>query len=115
MADWPATLPQNFQVQGYQETGADNLLRTSMEVGPDKLRQRTTSNVRTVVGTMWLTPDQYTEFRTFYEVTHKFGSLTFTKDDQHGVNRTWRFAAPPVYSTVGPENWQVRLSLEEMP
>lgn len=115
MAVWPATLPQNFQVQGYSESGADNILRTTMDVGPDKLRRRTTSNVRRVTGSMWLTPAQYTELRTFFEVTHQFGALTFTKDDEHGINRTWRFISPPVYSTVGPENWQVRLQLEEMP
>jgi hypothetical protein len=115
MAAWSGTLPQNFQVQGYVETGAENTIRTRMEVGPDKVRKRTTSDVRTVVGNMWLTPAQYTELRTFYEVTHEYGALSFTKDDEHGISRTWRFVSPPIYSTNGPENWQVRLSIEEMP
>ncbi len=115
MAAWPGTLPQNFQVSGYAERGADNIIRTTMDVGPDKVRQRTVSNVRTVKGTMWLTPAQYTELRTFFEVTHQYGALTFTKDDEHGINRTWRFVTPPVYNTLGPENWQVKLDLEEMP
>jgi hypothetical protein len=115
MAAWSGTLPQNFQVPGYSETGAENTLRTRMDVGPSKVRKRTTSNVRTVTGLMWLTPAQYTELRTFYEVTHEYGALTFTKDDEHGINRTWRFVKPPVYTTLGPENWQVRLELEEMP
>lgn len=115
MAAWTGTLPQNFQVQGYSEVGADNTIRTKMEVGPNKIRKRTTSNVRIVSGTMWLTPAQYTELRDFYENIHEYGSLSFTKDDEHGINRTWRFVNPPVYSTVGPENWQVKLQIEEMP
>jgi len=114
MAAWPGTLPQNFQVSGYSESDAINTIRTSMDVGPDKVRKRTTSNIRQVTGDMWLTPAQYTIMRDFY-IAHEYGSLTFTKVDEHSVSRTWRFVDPPMYSTVGPENWQVRLKLEEMP
>ncbi len=115
MAAWPGTLPQNFQVSGYSERGANNIIRTKMDIGPDKVRQRTVSNVRTVQGDMWLTVAQYTIMRTFFEDDHDYGALTFTKDDEHNINRTWRFISPPIYTTIGPENWQVRLELEEMP
>jgi len=115
MAAWPGTLPDFFQVGGYTETGAENTIRTQMDVGPDKIRRRTVTDTRTVVGSMWLTPSQYTELKTFYEITHAYGSLPFTMDDAHGVNQTWRFLSPPVYTTLGPENWQVRLNIEEMP
>lgn len=115
MAAWPGTLPQNFQIQGYTETGAQNTVRTKMEVGPDKVRKRTTSEVRVVQGNMWLTAAQYTIMRTFYETDHNFGADTFTKDDEHAINRTWRFVDPPVYTTIGANTWQVRLKIEEMP
>jgi len=115
MAAWSGTLPEFFQQSGFVEIGADNLIRTKMDVGPAKVRRRTITNVRTVSGNMWLTTAQYNELVTFYEVTHNFGADTFTMDDAHGVNQTWRFVTPPRYTTVGPDNWQVKLSLEQMP
>jgi len=115
MAAWPGTLPDFFQVGGYTEKGADNLIRTNMDVGPAKVRRRTVTNIRSIVGNMWLTSAQYTAMKTFFEVTQAYGSLTFTMDDAHAVNQTWRFVKPPVYTTVGPNNWQVKLDLEEMP
>lgn len=115
MAAWPSTLPDFFQVGGYSEKGVDNTLRSKMDVGPDKLRRRTITNVRNVIGNMWLTDSQYDDMVTFYETTQNYGADSFTMDDAHAVNKTWRFVGPPSYSTVGPNNWQVRLTLEEMP
>ncbi len=115
MAAWPATLPDFFQVGGFQETGADNIIRSKMDVGPDKLRKRTTTSTRKHAGNMWLTDAQYTILKTFFEDDHDYGALSFTMDDAHAVNQTFRFLRPPVYTTVGPNNWQVRLELEEMP
>lgn len=115
MAVWPVTLPEYWQVSGFKETGADNTIRTRMDVGPAKVRRRTATNIRTVSGRMWLTNAQYTIMRTFYETDTLYGSDTFTMDDVHGTNRTWRFTKPPEYTTVGPNNWQVTLNLEEMP
>lgn len=115
MAAWPGTLPQNFQTSGYQETGANNTIRTQMEVGPDKVRKRTSSDVRTVTGRMYITGAQYTIMRDFYENLHEYGALSFTKDDEHGTNRTWRFVKPPAYTHIGADNWWVRLEIEELP
>jgi len=115
MAAWPVDLPEFFRVASYSETSADNLIRTKMDVGPAKVRRRTGTNVRRVSGSMWLTPTQYTSMETFFNVTQDHGATTFTMDDAHGINQTWRFVSPPSYTTVGPENWQVRLNLEQMP
>jgi hypothetical protein len=115
MAAWPGTLPEFFQVGGFVEIGADNVIRSPMDVGPDKLRLRTTASTRRHTGNMWLTTAQYTALRTFFETTQSYGALSFTMDDAHGVNKTFRFLNPPRYNTVGPNNWQVKLDLEEMP
>lgn len=115
MAAWPGTLPDFFQVGGYSEKGPDNIIRTTMDVGPDKLRRRTVTNIRSIVGNMWLTNSQYDDMVTFFETTQLYGAISFTMDDAHGVNKTWRFVDSPVYTTIGPDNWQVRLSLEELP
>ena len=115
MAAWPGTLPTIFQVQGFKEDGADNLIRSSMDVGPAKVRRRTTTNVRNHAGSMWLTDTQYSALRTFFETTVSYGSQSFTMDDVHGTNRDFRFVKPPEYSSIGPGYWEVKLSLEELP
>jgi len=112
---WPNTLPNFFQVKGFIETGAVNAIRSTMDVGPDKLRRRTTTGIRNHVGNMWLTTTQYTTLRTFFEDTISFGVISFTMNDAHGTNRTFRFIRPPRYTTIGPDNWQVKLELEELP
>lgn len=115
MAAWPGTLPDFFQVDGYTEEGANNLIRSNMDVGPAKVRRRTTANIRSVTGRMWITAAQYTILRDYFEVTQAYGSLTFTMDDARGTNRTWRFVKPPRYTPNGPLEWIVQLTLEEMP
>lgn len=115
MATYPASLPTTFQVDGYRETDSDNTIRTSMDVGPDKIRRRTTANSRIVVGTMWLTQTQYTTFRAFFETDTSYGTDTFDFTDVHGVLRTYRFYKPPQYEPNGPINWKVKLEWEELP
>lgn len=115
MAAWPGTLPDFFQVAGFVEIGANNIIRSAVDVGPEKVRRRTITNVRRHTGSMWLTAAQYTILRDFFENTHEYGALSFTMDDAHGTNRTFRFIVPPRYTTVGPNNWQVKLDLEELP
>lgn len=112
---WPVSIPENFQVGGYSETEADNTIRTTMSVGPDKIRRRTTANVRMVSGVFWLTTTQYNTLRNFFENTVSYGTVPFIKSDAHGVNRLFRFSRPPVYTPNGPNNWLVKVELEEMP
>ena len=112
---YPGTLPTNFQVQGYKETGANNQIRTSMDVGPDKVRRRTTANVRVVVGSFFLTPAQYTTFKSFYEVDTAYGVLPHDFTDPHGNTNEYRFTKPPVYIPNGNVEWQVQVEWEELP
>lgn len=112
---YPSSLPTNFQTQGYKETGADNQLRSNMDVGPAKVRRRTTTQVRTIVGSFFLTPAQYATFKTFYETDTAYGTLPFDFTDPHGNANEYRFVSPPVYTPNGNVEWQVQVNWEEMP
>ena len=43
MASWPASLPQNLNVQGFSYTQQDQVVRTEMDAGPAFRRRRFTA------------------------------------------------------------------------
>ena len=115
-ATWPATLPTTLSENGFSETPPDSLIRSSMSVGPAKVRQRTTSGVRTISGMMVLTSTQTGTLDTFYVTTLAGGSLTFNFDHPRtSVTEEMRFTAPPTYTPLGGDYWQADLSWEILP
>lgn len=74
---WPADLPQNILAQGYKGELPNNLLRTSMDVGPAQIRRRGTVAVEPVTGNILVTPAELATLKTFYETTLLDGSLRF--------------------------------------
>lgn len=66
MASWPTTLPSP-QLSGYSLTPLDKTVRTNMEVGAARARQRTfTRNDN--LGVSWqMTDAQYTAFRAWFD------------------------------------------------
>ena len=117
MPAWPSTLPQLFQLSGYEETESDNIIRTPMDKGPPKVRRRGSDAPRLLTANMWLDGTQYSIFRDFVRNTLKDRSLTIDSglNDAHGVERTWRIVRPPKYLPLGNDNWRVTLELEELP
>jgi hypothetical protein len=51
----------------FQEAPPNNLLRSPMDVGPAKVRRRTTANVRVIGMTYMLNSDQMVTLDSFYE------------------------------------------------
>lgn len=79
MADvvWPASLPQEPLLAGEQQDLGEQVIRTPMDVGPDKVRSRTTAGVDTFSIGLWLDADQYVAFLTFYRTSINGGALAF--------------------------------------
>lgn len=118
---WPTQLPWTVQLRGYQESLPKTIIRTQMEVGPDKLRRRVTANVRLIRCIVALRMDQVALLDTFFEVTTKGGALQFAwykslKWPTHiGTEGWWRFISPPTYQARGGGFWDAQLELEAMP
>jgi hypothetical protein len=118
MPTWPVSLPAAPMVQGLKESVPNTVIRTPMETGPPKLRQRFTAGVRPLTLPFLLTKAQVATLDTFYVTTLKGGSLTFD-----GLNHprtgaavsTWAFVKPPEYTPLGPDAWQTQLELEIRP
>ncbi len=116
MATWPASLPQYVLVEGYSEAPPQNTIRTSMDVGPPKMRRRSTAAVRPITGNQHMNKTQVAALDTFYVTTLNSGVDQF--DWVHPRTQSavdFRFTAPPQYESLGGTAWMVTLSLEVMP
>lgn len=116
VSTWPAALPQLLERNSYEEEFANNAMRTATDIGPKKIRRRTTANPRKVSGAIYLNPTQLGTFETFYETTLIDGTLRFNwVDPRDGTTAVeMLFAAPPKVRSIGYD-YQVTMQLEIMP
>lgn len=115
MAVWPSTLPAPF-LSSLQETPPNNVIRSSMDVGPAKVRRRTTANVRNLSFNLMLTPAQVEILDEFYLDDVSGGVLEF--DYEHprtGQSVSARFTEPPQYQEREGVVYSVSVSLEILP
>lgn len=116
MPAWPATLPASPLVNGFSESAPNTSLRTEMDQGPAKIRQRTTAAVRNITARFVLNNAQVADLETFFTTTLAGGSLGF--DFTHprtGVLETARFVTPPDYLPLGNGYYRVLAELELLP
>jgi hypothetical protein len=127
---WPATLPKAPTVARYAETLPDLSIRSQVEAGPAKVRQRITANVAPVEIELKLTGAQVVILRTFWTTTTAGGSLAFQWiDHATGADADYRFISPPQLRPLSPripggplggspggaEYWSATFQLERMP
>lgn len=79
--DWPASLPQQFSSNGYQDAFADNRYNTNPELGPALIRSRVTSMPRRLTGVMIMNKTQLDRLRQFWKVDTLDGKLPFLFPD----------------------------------
>ncbi len=114
MSDWPSELV--ITRNGFRESPPNNTSRTNMDVGPDKLRRRSTAAIRPVSFNLFLTTAQVAVLDTFYVDTTNSGSVPF--DFIHprtGATVSARFVSPPDYGVQDGDTWTVPISLEILP
>lgn len=112
MAAWPSILPQGF-LRGFTVKVRNSVLRTQMDVGPDKVRRRVTYTAEDVTGQLMCTEAQAQALDLFYRETTRSGTERFTINAPHfGLPREARFLEPPEMSWVGGNLYQCKLSLE---
>lgn len=118
MPAWPGTLPDEPLLAGYGERPPATGLRTAMDAGPAKQRNRFTAGVRKFRFTLDLTRDQVAAFDTFFNVTLEGGTMAFTWIHPRTLAAvSFRFDAtkPPEYIPVSQQDWRIPLELEILP
>lgn len=116
MADWPDTLPQYVDQDGYTQTIKNPLIRTDMEAGPAKVRLRYTAIPEEFNISLVMTKTQFVDtFITFFKRDIHYGADIFTW--RHPVTRglsNCRFTS--MYSAVPHGlDFKVTISMEILP
>lgn len=108
---WPPDLPQCFLRASYGIQPLDNVLRSEMDVGPPKMRRRSTLNVVQVSASMWFTQAQRRSFQIYYRTVILEGTVPFVLDDPDGISQQYYMAAPP---SLVPEGlgWRCDMKLQ---
>jgi hypothetical protein len=123
MATWPASLPQTLLVEGLTRTRQPGRIRSDMDTGPAKQRNRFTATAKYFESAQLnLTGAQLTTFETFYVTTLGNGAASFTWIDPiTDASATLRFKGEPEASLLRPDAtpdnrlYRVALPLEVMP
>lgn len=120
MSAWPVGLPQTPIAAGFTQTPVDAVVRSSMDYGPDKVRRRTTARIQVVQMNFVLTSSECGTLDGFYDSTLGGGVLPFDwvnhmSTSSPKASAVYRFMAPPTYSAMEADLWNVALQLEMLP
>jgi hypothetical protein len=116
MPEWPSTLPDEPIESGYEETFADNLLRTEMDKGPPKVRRRTQANVNKATFPFIFTKAELGYFTTFYKVDLAEGALPVDWTHPiHGTSIQFNIVPPVKVTPIGGGFFSVNLTVEILP
>lgn len=101
----------------FQESPPNSTIRSSMDKGPDKIRRRTTANIRPVQFNILISRQDTQELDTFYDVETVGGSLPF--DFVHPRTEQIveaRFVNPPQYTDrKAGQKYHCTIELEILP
>ena len=113
---WPSQLQSVLNRDSFSISIGDTVIRSDMEVGPQKFRRRFTKGVDVFSATIWLSRSEYTILYNFYNTTLNGGTLPFTFP--HPITEVatdFRFKAPPKISPVGADTFQASFEWEALP
>ena len=116
MPTWPLTLPTAPLIDGFIETVPETIIRSQMDSGPDKVRNRTTAGVRDFQIGFIMTKAETAIFDAFYLNDLNGGALAF--DFTHprtGEILSLRMKKPPQYRAQNSKYFRIKIEAEALP
>jgi len=115
--NWPTSLPSLVNSESFSMDIGDTLIKTDMDIGPSKVRRRSTRSVDNYTITMDLNQSQVLALKTFFSTTLNGGATTFYfTDPLTNIVEIFRFKKPPAFSPIGSAGYfKVSMSWEKMP
>jgi len=115
---WPTanSFPQKPLASMSSESDEQNVaIRTKMDVGPDKTRQRSTAGSELHSYTFLMTATNKVAMKVFFNTTTSHGTTSFEWDHpETTTTEDWRFMTPPVY-TYTQKLYMCSVELEMLP
>jgi hypothetical protein len=112
---WPVTLQQKLNERGFAYAVGETVIRTEMDVGPVKVRRRSTRPIDKIKGSINLTTDEYDTLQYFFNTTLNGGTERFSFNHPiTGVSTEFRFTGPISYSSIGGGNFVADMEWEVM-
>ena len=120
MPNWPGTLPTKPRQDSYRELQQPGAaIRTPVEQGPPKQRNRFTACIQSFQVDYDMTSAQVDTFWTFYRTTLGNGALAFDglphPRTQATVQQRFDVSNPPSDSASGWDSYVVSMNLEILP
>lgn len=110
MANWPSII--KVTRENYSETPPDRVTRSNMDIGPQKVRRRSSLSVRQISLRLFLTTAQLDTLDDFFLAND---ALVFNfVDVRTGDTKRTRFLGAPTYS-FNETMWDVTVKLEFLP
>lgn len=111
---WPEALPQVLILDGLSAQKNSNVIRTSMDAGPQKARRRYTIQSKNFDGTVILSEEQRELLEYWYDNTLGNGTLRFKMKDPQTL-QTAEFRFREDYREEAQDGlWRITLALEKM-
>lgn len=116
-ATWPISLQDKLNEDSFSVEFGNTVLRSEMDIGPAKVRRRTTRPIDVYTCSINLYQSDYATFTTFFNTTLNGGINTFDfVDPFSGQLTTFRFLKPPSVSPIGRAGWfKITMAWEKMP
>ena len=116
-ASWPSSLPQQYLVDGNQQTFPDGRLRSTTDTGPGKMRQRSSAMASPLSLSLRMSNAQLATLQSFIASDLQGGTLPFTIPAPRGTG-TWLVTlgdTMPVPVNIGGDRYNVAMTLLVMP
>lgn len=111
---WPKELPQMMRLEGLTGKRHSSVVRTEMDAGPAKARQRYTVATKTFSGSVILSEEERRIFEQWYKINLGAGVLRFQMmHPQTGEYKEFRFAEDYQENSADGK-WEIQMQLEMM-
>lgn len=112
---WPSDLPIPM-ISGLGANYVKAVIRTEMDAGPAKQRQRFTAVPKVFSCKLILTEEKRKVLDSFFTDSLGFGTLRFKmKNPQTGIIEEFRFTDEPTETGNDSGLWEITLPLERLP
>lgn len=118
MPSWPLTVPESPLVDAFGRSPKPNVISFGTEVGPGKVRRRSTARTKVVTARFIFTTAELADFEAFFEDDLEDGALAFDwSDPVDDVTKSFRFEPGGAYtvSALSIGLWNVSANLQLLP